>query len=173
MMPKQLNQNLTRVILSFEYGHSAGPLIIALTAPNLKELQMFALTMTLNVISLACDASSFLPKAGQFRMPNLETLSITATTRPVDIGTLLRSIPSLCKLSLGSETILDEDAIQGLANGELGPHLRDITLYDRISSSRRMNFYFVFRDCGNLELDGYERRISDLSQDGVIVQFFV
>jgi len=188
--------NLTDVKrLYFEYGYSAGPLISALTAPNLKFLRVAKRMLK---IRLAFDASSFLPKAGQSRMPKLETLFIDETTRPVDIGILLRSIPSLRILILESKTILNENTMQGLASGELGPRLWKMHLQDECiahdperiltmiearrgldigmgndswgrSSSKRMIFSFVVRDGG--KLDEYERRISDLGRDGVIVQF--
>jgi hypothetical protein len=54
--------NLTDVGLYFEYGcSSAGPLFRALTAPNLKNLQIYVMSPNKR---LTCDASSFLPKAG-------------------------------------------------------------------------------------------------------------
>jgi hypothetical protein len=113
--------NLTDVGLYFEYGcSSAGPLFRALTAPNLKHLQIHMMTPNKR---LTCDASSFLPKAGQFRMPKLENLSIARTMRPVDIGILLRSIPSLRILIVESKAILDENTMQGLESGKLGPRL--------------------------------------------------
>ena len=177
----------------FRYGHSAGPLISALIAPNLKSLGIFRSMLKSR---LACDASPFLPKAGQYK---LESLNIAKTTRPVDIGILLRSIPSLRLLIVESTTILDEDTMQGLSSGELGPCLRRMYLQDEciprcdpgrtltmIESRRgldiritndsrgkfpsiRMFFSFVIRHGG--QLDEYERRISDLARDGVVVQF--
>ena len=142
---------------------------------------------------LACDASSFLPKAGQYK---LESLNIAKTTRPVDIGILLRSIPSLRLLIVESTTILDEDTMQGLSSGELGPCLQRMYLQDECilrcdperiltmiearrkldiglaneSPSRQTFFSFVKVRRGR-KLDKYERRISDLARDGVIVQF--
>jgi hypothetical protein len=134
-------------------------------------------------------------------MPKLETLHIFGTTRPVDIGILLRSIPSLRTLMLESKTILDEDTMQGLASGDLGPRLWKMCLQEehmphdpeRIltmiearrglnigmgndswgrSSSVRMIFSFVVPDGRKLE-EYYGGRISDLARDGVIVQFSV
>ncbi|KAF8347939.1 hypothetical protein F5887DRAFT_954843 [Amanita rubescens] len=186
--------NLTDVRLHFEYGCSgAGPFFRALTAPNLKNLQI---PMMMPNKRLTCDASSFLPKAGQSRMPKLENLSIAKTICPVDIGMLLRSIPSLRILIIESKTIIDENTMQGLESGKLGLHLRIMYLQDECiphdperiltmmearrrldfgmgndswggrSTSRRMIFSFVVRDGGK-----YERRIRDLARDGVIVQF--
>ncbi|KAF8345527.1 hypothetical protein F5887DRAFT_1158755, partial [Amanita rubescens] len=186
--------NLTDIILYFQDGYGSGSLISALTAPNLKELRMLT-TETLRII-LTCDASSFLPKAGQSRMPKLETLSIAKTTCLIDIGILLRSIPSLHTLGLGSKTILDEDTMQGLASGELGPRLQRMYLRDEcipldperiltmIESRRgldigmrddpqcaRMIFTFAVR-YERFRLDEYKQRISDLARsDAIIVQF--
>ncbi|KAF8314166.1 hypothetical protein F5887DRAFT_1089935 [Amanita rubescens] len=178
--------NLTVLRIHFTHGYIAGPLVSALTAPNLKSLIMVT---RLNNSIFTCDASSFLPKAGQSRMPKLEDLFIDKTTRPIDIGILLRSIPSLRALRLESETILNEDTMQGLASGELGPCLRNMNLEDRCTphdpekiltmiearrgrfNSSRMGFSFVVRDDGKFKLNEYERRIRDSAQDGVSVLF--
>ncbi|KAF8314167.1 hypothetical protein F5887DRAFT_479505 [Amanita rubescens] len=179
--------NLTDLRMHFTHGYSAGPLVSALTAPNLKRLTM---ATRLDDPGFTCDASSFLLKAGQSRMPKLEDLSIDSkTSRPIDIGILLRSIPSLRTLRLKSETILDEDTMQGLASGELGPRLWDMGLLDQYTphdperiltmiearrgrfNSFEMNFFFVVRDDGKFNLDEYERRTDYLAPRGVKVRF--
>jgi len=63
-------------------------------------------------------------------MPKLENLSIARTIRPIDIGILLRSIPSLRILIIESKAILDENTLQGLESGELGPRLWKMHLQD-------------------------------------------
>ncbi len=193
--------NLTDVELFFECypRYNAEPLVSALTAPNLKKLMIRTSTFH-NPPSFTCDVSSFLPKAGQSRIPELEYLHIAKTTHSIDIGILLRSIPSLRTLFLGSKTILDEDTMRGLASGEIGPRLRNMYLHDEcipfdferilmmIESRRgldigigndswgpigytRMIFSFAIRYYGTLKLDEYKQRISDLALDRVKVLF--
>jgi hypothetical protein len=191
--------NLTYLRIYFTHGYS-GPLVSALTAPNLQTLTM--MTTALDNPRFTCNASSFLPKAGQSRMPKLEDLSIDSKApRPIDIGILLRSIPSLRTLHLISKTILDEDTMQGLASGELGPCLHYMILQDQCIphdperilsmiearrgldigmandscqerfSSFRMDFFFVVRDDGKFKFVEYNQRIRDLAQDGIRVRF--
>ena len=121
------------------------------------------------------------------------------STRPIDIGILLCSIPSSCILSLGSKAILDEDTMQALASGELGPRLRDMYLLDEYipydpewiltmrreldigmgndhrgrSSSGRYSLRGIFLLCGSgwWKIGWIQRRIHNLAQDGVSVPF--
>ena len=116
--------NLSVLNVGFDTSCNAGNFLDMLTAPKLK-----ALTLDNHYGSgiMECDISAlrrFVALSGI----EMEELSISRTTMPLSVGALLDCMPSLRRLELCTNSLLDEDSMKRIANGELGPRLEELTI---------------------------------------------
>ena len=119
--------NLSAFHLRIGHTCNVGHFLDMLTAPKLKTLK---LNDEYASESMECDMSVFQRLVASSRI-EMEKLSISWATVPLSVGALLDCMPSLRRLELATYSILDEDSMKKIANGELGPRIEALSMHLR------------------------------------------
>ena len=117
--------NLSALQVGFCRACNVADFFDKLTAPKLKKLQLN--DMYTPDVGAECDISVFQRLVVTSGI-ELEDLSIFGMTMPLSVGALLDCMPSLQRLEVHTDLILDEDSMKRIANGELGPCLETLTM---------------------------------------------
>ena len=113
---------LQALAITFYDGQDVEPFIRPLVLPSLVSLSLY--TPYSEDVYLRCDVSLFVHLTQRSSgMPHIEALHIDRAEDPVDLGTILRAMPSLNEITLDPLSPLEVDALNGLVTGELGPCL--------------------------------------------------
>ena len=114
--------NLRALAITFYDGEDAEPFISPLVLPSLVSLSLYSPYG--EDVYLRCDVSLFVQLTQRSGgMPRMETLRIDRADDPIDLGTILRTMPSLNEITLDPLSQLGFDTLDELVTGELGPRL--------------------------------------------------
>ena len=111
--------NLTSLELHFRSESDAASFLDALTLPELSSLQLR---------NRGCNESTLHRLAKRSGMQKMETLVISQTTKPLNIGPLLRLLPSLHHLEVLTSISLGSHTMHQIGRGEIVPRLRVLHL---------------------------------------------
>ncbi|KAK2462094.1 hypothetical protein APHAL10511_006557 [Amanita phalloides] len=114
--------HLRTLAVTFYDGHDVVPFIQPLVLPHLVSLSLFSPFS--EEIYLSCDASLFTHLTQRSNgMPHIEAVHIDRADDPVDMDVMLRAMPSLIEITLDPLSPLEEDALNEMVTGQLGPRL--------------------------------------------------
>ncbi|KAF8636784.1 hypothetical protein AX17_003263 [Amanita inopinata Kibby_2008] len=97
---------------------------LRVTLPNLSTLDI----CTGRHSRLLLDSSAMVQPLQHFEARKLQTLRMELIEANLDVGGLLQCVPSISSLKLLGGSFLDDDGLDGLGTGKLGPRLQDIYL---------------------------------------------
>ncbi len=114
--------NLRALAITFYDGEDVEPFICPLVLPSLVSLSLYSPYG--EDVYLRCDVSLFVQLTRRSSgMPHMEALRIDRADDPIDLGTILRIMPSLNEITLDPLSQLGFDTSNELVTGELGPRL--------------------------------------------------
>ncbi|KAF8637429.1 hypothetical protein AX17_002815 [Amanita inopinata Kibby_2008] len=125
--------NLTFIKLIFENGTDAKSFIQPFILPNLTTLEIFTRGQPLN-----CNAMTYSDLAWRSgRMKRMSKLRIGDSESELDVGVLLRSMPTLDHLSLIKPAV-DDETVEGLSSGRLGRRLQIVSWKGELDPHRML-----------------------------------
>ncbi|KIL59360.1 hypothetical protein M378DRAFT_169431, partial [Amanita muscaria Koide BX008] len=115
--------NLEDLSLNMDGGDKADPFIRSLTLPNLRTLDIGSLEWSMKPL---LNPKAIIIMAQRSGFNKLTDFSLCPTGQPVDVRSLLASMPALERVQLNEPLIFQPGTFDDLSSGTIGPRLEEI-----------------------------------------------